>query len=144
MDETKEVNIVSFSGGKDSTAMLIMMLERGMKVDEIIFLDTGVEFPAMYDHIKQVEEYTGREITKLKEPKGFEYYLYTYKKVRGKYMGEPGFGYPHMINRWCTARLKTRIYDKYLREKYKGYKINSYIGIAYDERERERERKSIH
>ncbi len=26
-------HIVSFSGGKDSTAMLLMMLERGMQVD---------------------------------------------------------------------------------------------------------------
>ena len=30
-------HIVQFSGGKDSTAMLLMMLERGMQVDEIIF-----------------------------------------------------------------------------------------------------------
>lgn len=34
-------HIVKFSGGKDSTAMLLMMLERGLPVDEIIFCDTG-------------------------------------------------------------------------------------------------------
>ena len=37
-------HIVSFSGGKDSTAMLLMMLEKGMKVDYIVFVDTGKEF----------------------------------------------------------------------------------------------------
>lgn len=30
-------HIVNFSGGKDSTAMLIRMLEENMRVDEIIF-----------------------------------------------------------------------------------------------------------
>lgn len=32
-------NIVQFSGGKDSTAMLLLLLERGVTVDEIIFCD---------------------------------------------------------------------------------------------------------
>lgn len=48
-------HVVQFSGGKDSTAMLLMMLERGMQVDEIIMCDTGMEFPGMYQHI-EVEE----------------------------------------------------------------------------------------
>lgn len=30
-------NVVQFSGGKDSTAMLLLLLERGVTVDEIIF-----------------------------------------------------------------------------------------------------------
>jgi len=48
-------HIVSFSGGKDSTAMLLKMIEENMQIDEIIFCDTGVEFPAMYEHIRKVE-----------------------------------------------------------------------------------------
>ena len=36
---------VSFSGGKDSTAMTLKMLEDGWTVDEIIFADTGKDFP---------------------------------------------------------------------------------------------------
>lgn len=47
-------HIVSFSGGKDSTAMLLMMLERKMPIDEIIFCDTGKEFPQMYEHFDRV------------------------------------------------------------------------------------------
>ena len=35
-------NIVSLSGGKDSTAMLLMMLEKSYRIDEIIFCDTTV------------------------------------------------------------------------------------------------------
>lgn len=51
-------NVVSLSGGKDSTAMLLMMLERGMRVDEVVSADTGMEFPAMDKHLRRVEEYT--------------------------------------------------------------------------------------
>ena len=51
-----EKHIVSFSGGKDSTAMLLLMIEKGYKIDEIIFLDTGVEFPEMYEHIEKVKK----------------------------------------------------------------------------------------
>lgn len=60
-----DYHVVSFSGGKDSTAMLLKMLEEGMQVDEIIFCDTGVEFPDMYDHIDKVEKYIDRNVTHL-------------------------------------------------------------------------------
>ena len=46
-----ELHVVSLSGGKDSTAMLLRMLEEGMRVDIILFCDTGLEFPAMYEHL---------------------------------------------------------------------------------------------
>ena len=66
MKENKpDYHIVSFSGGKDSTAMLLKMIEEDMKIDDIIFCDTGIEFPSMYDHIEKVEKYIGRKITKL-------------------------------------------------------------------------------
>lgn len=42
----EQYHLVSFSGGKDSTAMLLGMLERDMKIDCILFCDTGLEFPA--------------------------------------------------------------------------------------------------
>ena len=43
--------VVSLSGGKDSTAMLLGMLERGEHIDEIVYADSSVEFPGMYKHI---------------------------------------------------------------------------------------------
>ena len=64
-------HIVKFSGGKDSTAMLLLMLERGLPVDEIIFCDTGLEYPELYKHIAEVERYTGRKITVLQPPHTF-------------------------------------------------------------------------
>jgi len=40
--------LVSFSGGKDSTAMLIRMIELNIEIDKIIFADTGLEFPELW------------------------------------------------------------------------------------------------
>ena len=37
---TPNYYIVSFSGGKDSTAMLLHLLELGEPIDEILFCDT--------------------------------------------------------------------------------------------------------
>lgn len=37
--------IVNLSGGKDSTALLLMLLERGAQIDYIVFADTGKDFP---------------------------------------------------------------------------------------------------
>ena len=45
-----EKYIVSLSGGKDSTAMLLRLLEEKRPVDLILYCDTGLEFPQMYDH----------------------------------------------------------------------------------------------
>ena len=53
------LNVVQFSGGKDSTAMLLMMLEKNMPIDDIIFCDTGKEFPQIYEHIEKVNKYIG-------------------------------------------------------------------------------------
>ena len=66
-------HIVSFSGGKDSTAMLLKMLENNMQIDDIIFCDTGKEFPQMYEHIRKVKDYIKRPITILKSEKSFDY-----------------------------------------------------------------------
>lgn len=43
---------VSLSGGKDSTAMLLLMIERGLPINTVLWADTDMEFPEMYDHGK--------------------------------------------------------------------------------------------
>ena len=48
----KEMILVSFGGGKDSTAMLIEMVRRNIYADVILFADTGAERPNTYEHIK--------------------------------------------------------------------------------------------
>ena len=127
-----EIHVVSFSGGKDSTAMLLRMVELGMQIDEIIFCDTGVEFPQMYDHIAKVEKYIGRPITKLRRPKSFEYMLLSHVKKSGVV----GYSFPDFRNRWCTAYFKRDHIKSYLRQARKEMAVIEYIGIAADEPKR--------
>ena len=133
-------HVVSFSGGKDSTAMLLMMTEKEMKIDDILFCDTGLEFPQMYEHIKAVENYIGQKITVIKSEKPYEYYLAEHILTKGKRKGARGYGYPSMRVRWCTARLKVDVIKRYFKKyKKEGFKIEQYIGIAADENDRCRE-----
>lgn len=122
--------VVSFSGGKDSTALLIRMVAEGMPFDDVVFCDTGKEFPAMYEHIAQVEKYLGISVTVLRAPKTFEYYLAEHIKVKGKMVGQAGYGWPDHVNRWCTNRLKQKVVAKYLRQ---FDAVEEYHGIAVDE-----------
>lgn len=132
----KEKHIVSFSGGKDSTAMLLMMLEKNMQIDEIIFCDTGMEFPEMYEHIAEVGRMVDMEITVLKAEKTFEYYMLEHKKKNGKV----GYAWPDFRNRWCTQTLKKSVIKRFLR-KYKDFKVIEYHGIAADEAHRSNKNK---
>ena len=142
----EEQHIVSFSGGKDSTAMLLYMLENGMRVDRIINVDTTKEFPEMYDHIQKVEEYIGRKIETVKID--FDYWFGEHVKTRGKMKGAKGDGWPDFRNRWCTALKREassfliagKDYDPRKRGiaviEYHGIAVIEYHGIAFDEPQR--------
>ncbi len=128
-------HIVSLSGGKDSTAMLLRMLEEGMQVDEILFCDTGLEFEGMYRHLEKLEQYIGRPITILKSPYTFEYLLLEHmpKRKNPELIGRKGYSWGGPRNRWCTAILKQRVIEKYISSLTKDYDLIQYIGIAADE-----------
>lgn len=127
--------VVSLSGGKDSTAMLFMMLERGMRVDDVVFFDTGWEFPQMYEHIARVEEVSGVRITRLHPTMPLEHYMYDHVIKKGKRKGERGYGWPRKNSRWCT-RIKTDVIDKHVRAAAAEKNIVQFVGIAADEAHR--------
>jgi 3'-phosphoadenosine 5'-phosphosulfate sulfotransferase (PAPS reductase)/FAD synthetase len=117
--------------------MLLMMLERGMVVDKIIFCDTGMEFPQMYEHIEKVNEYIfknyGKQIEVIKADNDFNYWMFEHTKTKGKHKGEKGFGWSTPLIRWCTGALKREPSKKYLKTLGK---YTNYIGIAFDEEDR--------
>jgi len=121
------MNVVSLSGGKDSTAMLLMMIEKNIKIDKIIFVDTTKEFPAMYKHIKKIKKICPVEITTIEID--FDYWFGERIKTRGK-IGEIGYGWPHYLGRWCTGlKIQAKL-------KNKDKNDIDFIGIAYDEKHR--------
>ena len=77
---------VSLSGGKDSTAMLLLMIERDMPIDIVLSADTGMEFPEMYEHLAKVDAFLYEKrnihITTLRHPKGFEWLMFEEPKQK--------------------------------------------------------------
>lgn len=133
-----DYHVVSFSGGKDSTAMLLRMIELNMPIDCILFCDTGLEFPAMYKHVEKVERDIGRPITRVKATEEFEYLLLdkiiTRKKNTALYgTSVTGYGWAGPKMRWCTEKLKTQPRDAFLRELREKYNVLEYVGLAADE-----------
>lgn len=117
-DEKKPLYIVNFSGGKDSTYMLLEMIRRGIYFDMVVNVDTGIEFPAMYDHIAQVERFLqterGMSITRLHPPRSFEELMFQAVKETAKPGEIPGYGWPAIKVRWCTGHLKVHLISRYL------------------------------
>jgi 3'-phosphoadenosine 5'-phosphosulfate sulfotransferase (PAPS reductase)/FAD synthetase len=134
--EKQKYYVASFSGGKDSTAMVLRMIEIGERIDEVVCCDTYKEFPAMYRHIEKVKriiEDAGIKFTTLRSEKSFDYYMFEHLRSKGKFVGEQGLGWPTPTMRWCTGNLKRDITKKYLREMRKKYDVIQYLGIAADE-----------
>lgn len=130
--------IASFSGGKDSTAMVLRLIELDYQLDEVVCCDTTMEFPAMYRHIekvRQVVEAAGIKFTILQEGHDFEYYMLRYqpKRKNPQLIDKMGFSWPGPQARWCTATLKTRVIGKYIKSLQALYDVKQYIGIAADE-----------
>lgn len=123
--------------------MILRMLEEKMPVDEIIFCDTGKDFPDIIEHVKKVNNYIktkyNKEITVLKSDNSFDYYMFDYVKKRGKTRWVRGYGWATMRCRWCTSILKNKVIDNYLK-KYKQEGYTEYIGIAFDEPKRIKEK----
>lgn len=129
-------HLLSFSGGKDSTFLLLELIRRKYPLDEVVFFDTGWEFPVMYEHIekcKKICEEHGIKFVTLYPEKTFDYFMFDHITKSGK----KGYSWCGGNCRWGTT-FKTQALDK-------NSQINKdslvYIGIAADETERlEKER----
>lgn len=117
--------VLSLSGGKDSTALGLEWLARH-KADpvtyplhEVVYCDTWMEFPAMMEHINQLEKIfmdAGIKFTRVQNPKSFDWFMFEYqpKRHNPELQDKKGQSWPGPQARWCTAELKTRIINRYL------------------------------
>lgn len=128
--------IASVSFGKDSLAMVLLILERGLPLDEVVFYDTGMEFKAIYDTRDRVLPILydhGVKYTELRPPRPFLFDMLE-KPVSSKKNGlHYGYSWCGGCARWGTAN-KTSALDKHA--KAAGKNVIQYIGIAADEQKR--------
>lgn len=127
--------IANVSGGKDSLAQLMLILDGRYPLDEVVFYDTGMEFDAIYrifDCLKTILADRNIPLTVLKPQNPFLYDMLD-RPVESKEKGKHnGYGWCGGVCRWGTT-WKTQALDRYA-----GGAVQ-YIGIAADEQHRRRE-----
>lgn len=128
----EEINVLSISGGKDSTAMWLLALERNTPNLKVVFSDVGHEHPETYKYIDYLEKELG-PITRIK-PDFTEQILRKREMVQTKWRkdgvseniikqaleilqptGNPFLDlciwkgrFPSTMARFCTVELKVR------------------------------------
>jgi hypothetical protein len=123
------IYIASISGGKDSTAMTLLLLENNEPLDYIITAEIA-DFPEALHMIDKLEKISPVPVIRVKVD--FEYYFKDYEIKNGKYKGYKGYGWATLTSRWCTSLKRDNIH-KTVKELANGKKVYEYIGIAYDE-----------
>ena len=142
--QNKNIYIASLSFGKDSMAMVDLLLRHKKPLDYIIFNDTMYEFPFMYEYAEKVKKYIfdryGKYIVVTRPNATFEQWalgVATKGKREGKIRGIPLL---HSKDAQCFWRResKTKPYDLWIKDNLKGDSYIKYIGFTTDEIEKRR------
>ena len=122
--------VLSFGGGKNSTAVLVRYLREGWSLDAVVFADTGEESPetmAVVDHAKALCKRHGVRFAVVKSHLGRLVDYYRDNKI-----------VPYATVKSCTVKFKIRPVRKWMTEN--GFRpVTVLVGIAYDEIHRVRD-----
>lgn len=122
---SEPLHVVGLSGGKDSTAMALALAEREPRTYAYVCTPTGDELPEMEAHWARLEELLGERLIRLKSGKTLDSLIAGYGAL------------PNWRQRWCTRELKIEPYRQWLIEQAQSGPVVSYIGLRFDEDERE-------
>lgn len=96
------MHVCAYSGGKESTMMLDIILRKNMPLDRIVFGDTTLEYDETYEYIHEVEKYYGVRIERLTPETSFDDWFYGITggdgANKGKMRGYPLICFPCY---WC-------------------------------------------
>jgi len=110
-------NIISFSGGKDSTRLVHLLIEQNIPIHSAVLYVTPWEFPEMESHVDLVQKKTGITIVKLYKRRLWSELL-------------PKWKWPSGGREWCTSE-KTSAVNRYVGSV--GMDAVEYIGFSADE-----------
>jgi len=134
--------IATISFGKDSTVMCDLLLKNGYPVDFILFNDTLMEFPMMYEYQKKVEIYFkeryNKEIITTKPTKTFEETIFGIIKTKGAERIRWIRGIPNPMLGFCEWRRDSKVYpqDRIIKELIGKEEYKTYIGFTKNEASR--------
>lgn len=110
-------HICGISGGKDSSALAVYMLDRVPEM-EYFFCDTGAELPETYEYLDKLESALGKPIARLNATKGFDHWFDVYRGAL-----------PSPTMRWCTRKMKIEPIEEWVGDD----EVVSYVAIRADE-----------
>lgn len=124
-DQRPVRHVLNVSGGKDSSAMALLMAGRVRGLEhfrhdgmEYVFCDTQKELDETYEYLARLEAELGSKIIRLNAKAGFDHW----HKVFNGYLPSPQ-------NRWCTKLLKLKPFEAHVGED----NVVSYVGLRADE-----------
>lgn len=111
------MNYVAVSGGADSTAMALLLHERGEEF-EMVFSDTGAELPETYWILPRLAQAVQKPLHVVANNTFFAWLV------------QFGFMLPSAQRRWCTRELKMTPQDRF----FKAHNARTVaVGIRVDE-----------
>lgn len=111
-------HIVALSGGKDSTALALRLMEVEPRDYQFVCTPTGDELPEMIAHWKKLGDLLGKPILPVTAGQSLQ------GLIRKQTM------LPNHRARWCTRMLKLEPYYRWLAEQRPAV---SYVGLRADE-----------
>lgn len=131
-----EINLVSFSGGKDSTTVLQLVLHAVNQSTGKLYIvtaDTLMEIPYFQEYVDAVRN----RITEYIDRSGLNAEIVTVTPAitDSFWVSVLGKGYPaaHMGFRWCTGVLKIDPITKFTRKLTKGKRFSVFVGVRSSE-----------
>lgn len=115
---------VCVSGGADSTALALLLWERGEDF-EMVFADTGAELPEVYWLLPRLASTVNKPLHVVSNG---SFYMH---------LQNNGFFLPSFRSKWCTRLLKQKPQDKFF-ESLKAEQVQVCVGIRADEPKRVR------
>lgn len=117
MNEAKHV--VGLSGGKDSTALALRLVEIEPRNYEFICNETGDELPEMLDHWGRLEDMLGKPIVRVRHERDLNQEIAFQNML------------PSVFARWCTRILKIEPTIEYMEALPSDSTL--YVGLRADE-----------